>query len=124
MDPMTKAVHKDEQNRDRAIRWKEGKLGYLQCLISQQGDRNVGTDPKSIACYLRLQAAQAYRDGLFELSAHISAAAFAINQDARTSHMPDWTYAKKPLKRCQYVRINPTLAVTGAHRVPLQPARL
>ncbi len=72
------------------INWKTGEAGYCFNLVFRRGDDNVGHDPKTIATYLRGQASSAYRDGEFEVSARLGAAATAVNEDARNSHLPDW----------------------------------
>jgi hypothetical protein len=66
--------------------------------VARRGDSNVGTDPKTIAHYLRLQASQAFGDGEQELCARLSVAATVINCDARNNHAPDWNRALKILK--------------------------
>lgn len=92
-----KQIHKEERQSARHAAWKDGELGYLCCLVAQHGDDGVGHDPKSVANYLRLQAADAYRAELFVLAAHIGAAATAVNEDARNNHSPDWDRARKYL---------------------------
>jgi hypothetical protein len=73
--------------------WKDREFEYCALLVQARGDDSVGRDPKDIAQYLRLQAANAFRDNEFELSAHLCAAATAINEDARNNHEPDWELA-------------------------------
>lgn len=83
------------------IHWNEGELGYCCKLIGDRGNDSVGRDPKSIATYLRLQAASAFRDGEIEISTRLGTAATAINEDARNDHAPDW-------KRAELAMLAPT----------------
>lgn len=91
-------IKAEERRLDRHVRWKDGELGYLVCLVAQHGDDNVSRDPKTIASYFRLQASQAYKDGLYVLAACIGEAANAINCDARNDHVPDWNRAQRAIK--------------------------
>jgi hypothetical protein len=70
--------------------WKDGELNYCAVLVENCGNDSVGRDPKTIATYLRLQAACAFDDGEFEIAARLGAAATAINEDARNNHKPNW----------------------------------
>jgi hypothetical protein len=79
------------------IHWNEGELGYCCKLIGDRGNDSVGRDPKTVATYLRLQAASAFRDGEIEISARLGAAATAINEDARNNHAPDWKRAESAM---------------------------
>lgn len=88
----------EEMALDKHVRWKDGELGYLHCLIAQRGDDSVTRDPKTIAAYLRIQASQAFRDGFYVLAAAIGEAATAINCDARNNHEPDWKRAEKAIR--------------------------
>ena len=65
------------------IAWKDHEFRYCRDLV-----RTRGTDPKTIASYLRLQAASAYRDGEHEISAALGYAATCLNEDARNNHTP------------------------------------
>lgn len=91
-------IRNEERNIAANVKWNDGELGYLICLISQRGDDNVTRDPKTIAAYLRLQASSAFYDGRLTLSACIGAAATAINADARNDHAPDWARAREALE--------------------------
>jgi hypothetical protein len=73
--------------------WKDGEFEYCQELIADRGNANVSHDHKTIATYLRLQAASAFGDGEFEIAARLGDAATAINCDARNNHAPDWNRA-------------------------------
>jgi hypothetical protein len=73
--------------------WKSDEFGYCRDLVRSRGDDNVGHGPATIATYLRLQAAQACRDGEYEISARLGSAATAINEDARNKHEPNWGHA-------------------------------
>jgi len=84
-----------DQMRDDMRAWKEGELHYCCLLIGGKGDDKVGHDPKTVATYLRLQSACAFRDGEYVLSAALATAATAINCDARNNHAPDWKAAEK-----------------------------
>ena len=77
--------------------WKDGECGYCYHLALCNGDAKVGRDPKTIATYLRLQASQAFRDGEYERSARLGAAATCINEDARNNHAPNWILASEIL---------------------------
>jgi hypothetical protein len=78
----------------RFTQWKDNEFSYCRELIAKRGDKNVGRDPKSVAAYLRLQAAGAFRDGELEISARLGYAATCINEDARNNHAPDWQRAE------------------------------
>src|SRR5215468_2020150 len=85
--------------------WKDAELAHCIDLIDRQGDNSVGRDPKTIASYLRVQAADAFRDAikhgkprLFELAARLGDAATAINADARNDHAPNWSRAYQVLR--------------------------
>jgi hypothetical protein len=73
--------------------WKDGELIYCCRLVERRGDDNVGYEPATIAAYLRLQAASAYRDGEYEIAARLGEAATAVNADARCNHAPNWERA-------------------------------
>jgi hypothetical protein len=77
----------------RHTSWKDGEYRYCRDLVGSRGDSNVGSDPKTIATYLRLQASSALRDGEYEISARLGVAATAINEDARNNHTPAWQRA-------------------------------
>ena len=81
--------------REQMRAWNEGELHYCCLLIGGRGDSKVGRDPKTVAAYLRLQSASAFRDGEHVLSAALATAATAINCDARNDHAPDWKAAEK-----------------------------
>lgn len=68
-------------------------LEFCLKIIANEGDAKVGYDPKTIATYLRLQAATAFRVEDYKTSACLGAAAMAINEDARNDHTPDWKRA-------------------------------
>jgi hypothetical protein len=74
--------------------WKAYEFSYCYSLVERRGDDKVGRDPKTIATYLRLQASSAFSDDEFEISARLSTAATAINEDARNSHTPNWQRAE------------------------------
>ena len=78
----------------RHATWKDGEYQYCRELVGKRGDSNVGTDPKTIATYLRLQASAALRDGQYEISARLGVAATAVNEDARNNHVPAWSRAE------------------------------
>lgn len=74
--------------------WKHDELTYLLSLIRERGDGLVGRQPKTIACYLRLQAADAFRAGHINIAASLGDAATAINESADNIHAPDWARAE------------------------------
>ncbi len=80
------------------IAWNDHEFRYCRDLVRTKGDGNVGHDPKSIASYLRLQAASAHRDGEYEISSSLGYAATAINCDARNNHAPDFPRALAALE--------------------------
>jgi hypothetical protein len=84
-----------DQMREDARAWKDGELHYCCLLIGSRGNDSVGRDPKTVATYLRMQSAAAFRDGEFVLSAALATAATAINCDARNNHEPNWKAAEK-----------------------------
>ena len=71
--------------------WKQGEAGYCYHIVRLHDSR--GSDPKTVATYLRLQAASAFRDAEYEISARVGAAATCINEDARNNHLPRWADA-------------------------------
>jgi len=71
---------------------------YCVALVESRGDALVGKDPKSIATYLRLQAATYFRIEQWETAARLGRAATFINEDARNSHEPHWNFALKVLR--------------------------
>ncbi len=73
--------------------WNSNEFTYCAGLVQHHGDDCVGRDPKTIATYLRLQAAVAYQSHEYELSSRLGAAATCINEDARNSHDPRWDAA-------------------------------
>jgi hypothetical protein len=73
--------------------WKDNEFGYCVGVVTDKGNNKVSRDPKTVATYLRVQAAGAFRDREFEISARLGAAATAINEDARNNHEPNWAYA-------------------------------
>lgn len=77
--------------------WNEGELDYCIALVQAHGDHKVGKCPKTIATYLRLQAAQAFRDQEYEISSRLGMAATCINEDARNDHRPGWHEARSAL---------------------------
>ena len=70
------------------------QLEFCLKLIANEGDAKVGYDPRTVATYLRLQASSAFRAEDYKSSACLGAAATAINEDARSSHAPDWKRAQ------------------------------
>jgi hypothetical protein len=84
--------------------WKDGEYRYCASLVNNKGSAHVGHDPKSVATYLRLQAASAFRDGEYEISARLGSAATAINEDARNNHAPDWHRAWEILGAAKFYR--------------------
>lgn len=70
--------------------WKDGEYRYCAKMVLAHGDDSVTHEPKTIATYLRLQAAHAFREGHYEISARLGAAATCINEDARNNHPPRW----------------------------------
>lgn len=80
-------------------KWRDGEYAYCANLVALRGDEKVGRDPKTIASYLRLQAASAFVDREYEISARLGTAATAINADARNDHMPDWMRAERAMPR-------------------------
>lgn len=77
--------------------WNDNELDYCTELVRHRGDHKVGTDPKTVATYLRLMAAQAFRDQEWEISSRLGMAATCINEDARNNHEPHWDEAWKAL---------------------------
>lgn len=77
--------------------WNKGECGYCYRVVLMEGNPSIGRDPKTIATYLRLQASSAFRDGEYERSARLGAAATCVNEDARNSHNPDWRRASEIL---------------------------
>jgi hypothetical protein len=73
--------------------WKHNEFGFCAALVTTHGDANVGHDPQTVATYLRHQASAAFRDGEYEISARLGAAAMCINEDARNNHEPNWQRA-------------------------------
>jgi hypothetical protein len=49
--------------------WHDGEYDYCRRLVRDCGDGAVRREPKTIATYLRLRAAHAFRDGEYEISA-------------------------------------------------------
>ena len=72
--------------------WHDGEYDDCRRLVRDCGDGAVRREPKTIATYLRRQAEHALRDGEYEISARLGAAATAINTDARNNHDPDWEH--------------------------------
>lgn len=85
------------------VKWREGEYDYCANLVALRGDDNVGRDPKNIASYLRLQAASAFADREYEISARLGTAATAISADARNDHVPDWMRAERAVPDSQFV---------------------
>ena len=77
--------------------WKDGEFVYCSHLVAKRGDDSFTHNPKTIATYLRSQASDAFADREYEISARLRAAASAINEDARTNHLPDWARANEIL---------------------------
>lgn len=75
------------------IAWKDHEYRYCRQVVREHGDDNVTHDPKTIASYLRLQAADAFRAGEYAISARLGYAATCINEDARNDHPPRWNDA-------------------------------
>lgn len=71
--------------------WKNGEYEYCRRLVQSHGAlMGIGTDPQTVASYLRLQASDAFRFDFIAASARLGVAATCINEDARNNHEPRW----------------------------------